>query len=293
MNPSLKAVAVTLLAGVTTVWMTACSRDIPTGPADGPRAGTPQADVRIAQIPANDDFDDATVITTLPFIDNLNTSEATTEAGEPADPDDPAVCFVGGHTVWYQFTPSEDMRINANTFGSDFDTGIAVFTSTDGALSFVLCNDDAITGQFTQSNLNFDAVAGTTYYFMVGSCCGSDGGNLVFRLDVSVELGLTIDPTGSVNASTGEATIRGTITCAEAVSGILDGFIRQRIGRAFLTGGFFTFFECDGVTSWQVQVVADNGLFAGGRVEVTANAFAFDRDFIRDSTTVRLSGKGK
>jgi hypothetical protein len=39
--------------------------------------------------------------------------------------------------------------------------------------------------------------------------------------------------------------------------------------------------------------VGDNGLFAGGRVEVTANAFAFDRDFIRDSTTVRLSGKGR
>ena len=29
MNPSLKAIAVTLLAGVLTVWMTACSRDLP------------------------------------------------------------------------------------------------------------------------------------------------------------------------------------------------------------------------------------------------------------------------
>jgi hypothetical protein len=185
------------------------------------------------------------------------------------------------------------MRINANTFGSDYDSGIAVFTGTRGSLSLVLCNDDAITGQFTQSNLNFDAVAGTTYYFMVGSCCGQDGGNLVFRVDVSVELGLTIDPTGSVNAATGEVTISGTITCAEPVSGTLDGFIRQRIGRVFLFGGFFTFFECDGVTSWQVQVVADGGLFVGGRVEVNANAFAFDRDFTQQSATVRLRGKGK
>ena len=86
--------------------------------------------------------------------------------------------------MWYQFTPSEDIRINANTFGSDYDTGIAVFTGTRGALSLVLCNDDAMTGEFVQSNLNFDAVAGTTYYFMVGSCCGSDGGNLVFNVDV-------------------------------------------------------------------------------------------------------------
>jgi hypothetical protein len=185
------------------------------------------------------------------------------------------------------------MRINANTFGSDYDSGIAVFTGTRGSLSLVLCNDDAITGQFTQSNLNFDAVAGTTYYFMVGSCCGSDGGNLVFRVDVSPELGLTIDPTGSVNAATGEVTISGSITCAEPVSGALDVFIRQRIGRVFLTGSFFTLFECDGVTSWQAQVVADNGLFVGGRVQVDAFAFAFDRDFTQQSATVRLRGKGK
>ena len=35
-----------------TVWMTACSKDLP----DEPSAGTPQADVSILQIPANDDF---------------------------------------------------------------------------------------------------------------------------------------------------------------------------------------------------------------------------------------------
>jgi hypothetical protein len=283
MSPSRKAIAVTLLAGVMTVGMTACSRDLP----DEPSAGTPQADVSIAQVPANDEFANAVVIGALPFATSLNTSEATA-VGDPAND-----CLLDAHTVWYKFTPSEDMRINANTFGSDYDTGIAVYTGTPPSLTQIACNDDAILGQFVQSNVNFDAAAGTTYYFMVGSCCGSDGGNLVFRVDVSVELGLTIDPTGSVNAKTGEATISGTITCAEPVSGTLDGFIRQRIGRAFLTGGFFIFFECDGVTSWQVQVVADNGLFTGGRVDVTANAFAFDRDFIRDSTTVRLRGQRK
>jgi hypothetical protein len=115
MNPSCKAIAVTLLAGVMTVGMTACSRELP----DEPNAGAPQADVSIAQIPANDDFANAVAISTLPFTDNLNTSEATA-VGDPAND-----CLVDGHTVWYQFTPSADMRINANTFGSDYDTGIA------------------------------------------------------------------------------------------------------------------------------------------------------------------------
>jgi hypothetical protein len=73
----------------------------------------------------------------------------------------------------------------------------------------------------------------------------------------------------------------------------LDGFIEQRIGRALLRGFFFIFMECDGVTPWQVQTVADNGLFTAGRVQVLVNALAFDRDFTQQTASVRLKGKGK
>jgi hypothetical protein len=283
MNPSRKAIAGTLLAGVMTVGMTACSNDLP----DEPSPGAPQADVSILAVPANDEFANAVAISTLPFTDNLNTSEATA-VGDPAND-----CQVGGHTVWYQFTPSADVRLNANTFGSDYDTGIAVYTGTPPNLTQITCNDDAITGQFVQSNVNFDAAAGTTYYFMVGSFGDSPGGNLVFRVDVSLNLGLTIDPSGSVDAKTGVATIRGTVTCAEPASGTLDGSVQQRIGRSLLNGGFFTFFECDGVTPWEVQVSAFDGLFVAGRLQVSVRAFAFDRDFTDVAATVRLKGKGK
>jgi hypothetical protein len=185
------------------------------------------------------------------------------------------------------------LTINANTFGSDYDTGIAVFTgSTIDGLSFVLCNDDVVLGQFVQSNVNFEAVAGQPYYFMVGSFGESPGGNLVFRVGVSAELRLTINPNGTVKVATGEVTISGTITCAEPVSGAQDGFIQQRIGRrATVTGGFFQFFECEGVTNWQAHVFADNGSFAGGQIQVDVNAFAFDRDFTQASATVRLKGQ--
>jgi hypothetical protein len=289
MNPSLKAIAVPL-TGVMTLWMTACSKDLP----DEPSAGGPQADVTIAAVPGNDDIANAVEITTLPFIDNLNTSDATTTADEPADPEDPAVCFIGGHTVWYTFTPSENMTINANTFGSDYDTGIAVYSGTPGALTFIECNDDAITGFLVNSNVNFDAVAGETYYFMVGSFGNpefSPGGNLTFRVDVSVELGVTIDPTGRLDAATGTMTISGTVTCLEPVSGELFGDIQQRIGnRAIVHGGFaFVPFECDGVSSWQVQgVPADNGFFTAGPVQAHVSAYAFDRDFTEATARVRL-----
>jgi hypothetical protein len=280
MNPSRKAIAVTLLAGVMTVGMPACSRDLP----DEPSAGAPQADVSIAQVPANDDFANAVEIAALPFTDDIDNTNEATAVDDPAND-----CVVEGHTVWYRFTPSEDMRISANTFGSDYDTGIAVYTGTPGALTQIACNDDAV---FVQSSVSFDATAGVTYFFMVGSFGDSPGGHLVFNVIVSV-LGLTIDPTGSVDAKTGVATITGTVTCSEPVSGTVDGQVRQQIGRANITGGFFTSFECAGVTPWQAQVISDNGLFVAGRVEVFARAFAFDRDFTQAVATVRLKGKGK
>ena len=172
MSPSRKANAMTLLAGVMTVGMTACSRDLP----DEPSAGTPQADVSIAQIPANDDFDDAIVITTL-FTDNLNTSEATTAADDPIPS-----CAEGGQgpTVWYAFTPSHSKRIEVNTFGSDYDTDLVVYTGTRGDLTEIACNDDA--GNSVQSKVVFDAVAGETYFIMVGAFASGPGGNLVFNL---------------------------------------------------------------------------------------------------------------
>jgi hypothetical protein len=46
----------------------------------------------IAQPPANDDFDNATVVPGLPFTDQLNTTEATTAADDPD-------CFGQGATV--------------------------------------------------------------------------------------------------------------------------------------------------------------------------------------------------
>jgi hypothetical protein len=284
MSPSRKAIAVTLLAGVMTVGMTACSRDLP----DEPSAGTPQADVSIAQVPANDDFANAVVISTIPFTDDIDNTNEATAVDDPAND-----CVVDGHTVWYKFTPSEDMRINANTFGSDYDTGIAVYTGTPGALTQITCNDDALPGRTVESNVNFDATAGVTYFFMVGSFGDSPGGHLLFNVSVSLNLALTINPSGSVNAKTGEATIRGTVSCAEPASGIMDGSVQQRIGRTLITGFFFTEFECDGVTPWQVQVRADNGLFTGGQVQVSVAALAFDRDATQASATVRLKGQGK
>src|SRR5437870_2093012 len=73
--------------------------------------------------PANDNFADATVIAAIPFSDGpFSTAGATTEPGEPSP------CGTIGTTVWYSFTPTQNGTIGADTFGSDYDTVLAVYT---------------------------------------------------------------------------------------------------------------------------------------------------------------------
>ena len=64
--------------------------------------------------PANDDFDQATVITATPFTDTVDTSAATMAA------DDPITCGPPSNTMWYAFTPSANETVLADTGGSGF-----------------------------------------------------------------------------------------------------------------------------------------------------------------------------
>ncbi len=241
----------------------------------------------LAATPANDDFDSAVVIPGIPYSDALDTSGATTSADDPD-------CVGQGPTVWYTFTPSTDMRLAANTFGSDYDTTLSVYNGSRGALIQIACNDDAFG---LQSQVAFDALAGETYYFMVGAFAGGPGGNLVFYLDIAgppLEFGLDLNPTGSVKPSTGIATMSGTVFCSKPAFVQLFGQLEQRAGRVIIRGFFGDTFDCDGVTPWSVTVSGDNGLFAGGRATFTAEAIAFSQDgdfgYDFESLTVRLTG---
>ena len=78
--------------------------------------------------PANDDFDNAIVVNELPYSATEDTTGAT------AAFDDPTTCANNG-SVWFAFTPAASMQIVANTFGSNYDTVLSVYTGSRGALT--------------------------------------------------------------------------------------------------------------------------------------------------------------
>src|ERR1041385_6848838 len=230
--------------------------------------------------PPNDDFNNPAVIPSVPF----TTSESVTTA--TVAPDDP-FCFTRNQTVWFAFTPTQNLRLEANTFGSNYDTTLGVFTGTRGALTFVGCSDDS--NGTTQSRVRFDAIAGTTYFFEVSSFFPVSPANLVFNL-VPAPPPLSIAPSvtqfGAVDPSTGAATISGFVACTQPAFVTISGQLKQSHGGTPISGFFSAFVPCNGTTPWSANIQTTTtlfhgrsaDLFTGGKADVPGSAFAFDFD---------------
>lgn len=134
----------------------------------------PEEPLPVVVPPANDEFAAAEVIPSTPFAAFTSTFEATAAADDPS-------CFGSEASVWYAYTPPLSTTIAADTFGSDFDTTLSVYTGAQGSLAQLACNDDS--GSGFQSQVVVPVVAGQTYYFMAAGLDG--GGSLAFNLDVS------------------------------------------------------------------------------------------------------------
>jgi hypothetical protein len=255
MKPSFKGVVATLLAGAIAGSMPACSKDLPTAPVEKDNAG-----VSLLAVPPNDDFQNAVAITGLPFTHSVNTTAAT---AAPDDPSGPENCDIEGHTVWYKFTATKNIRLNVFTGASSYDPGVAVFTRAGDQFTRVSCN-------FIPSSMTFDAVAGTTYYIMVGSTSEGTSGNLVLTADVGLKVGITIDPVGTVTRA-GVVTITGTLTCSKPAFFELGAALQQ--GDVVISqGGLFASSNCDRRFRWEAQATGDNGQVKPGRAIVTATA---------------------
>jgi hypothetical protein len=248
----------------------------------------------------NDDFNKATVIRSIPFGASEGITYATTA------PDDPYSCYGTSQTVWYAFTPTANVRLEANTFGSNYDTTLSVYTGSRGALTQIACNDDS--NSTLQSRVRFDGVAGTTYYFMVASLYQVSPANLVFNL-LQGPPPLTIAPAvtkfGSVSLTTGIATISGFVNCSQPTFVSISGELKQVPGGTPISGFFEAFLPCQvGTNPFSISVQSvpalfhgrSSALFTGGKATVSGIASAFDPDSgeeieKRISATVILRGK--
>jgi uncharacterized protein DUF6299 len=222
-----------------------------------------------AQPPSNDTFANATVISSVPFFETLDTTQATTDA---LDAEVLAACGVSipvGATVWYAYTPPVDQVVAVSTAGSNYSTGVGVVTGAPGSFVAAACS---------LGSVSFSATAGETYYIAVADTGSLTGGTLNISVTESIppELDLSVDRFGRFDAHTGTATVTGTATCTSGAFGGISLTLTQQVGRIATISGFgFANLTCDGTEQqWSVTVFPSTGLFKGGHANVVADAFA-------------------
>lgn len=225
--------------------------------------------------PPNDSESTAIEVSSIPFTYEQDTAEA--------DANGPRFCS-NNTSVFFTFTPSDTFRVQVDTFGSDYDTVLSVYTRS-GGVDQVRCNDDRFG---VASGARFQARAGTTYFIMIAECCGSggsgSGGELTLHVGAAsnepVEATLEISPTGTYDPVGGSATISGTITCPTTAAAGLDGVLRQvrdglYVARAYLYSSAMC--EPGDPVAWSVEVDSETSYaFAAGDSRLTYSAYASD-----------------
>ena len=128
--------------------------------------------------PANDDFASALAVGNGTY---ASTNRAATgEAGEPDHGGTASDIYGQLNSVWFEWTAPADGTVDFDTFGSDFDTVMGVYTGdTLSGLTEVAANDDA--RDDLTSAVSLQARAGTTYYIAVDGY-SYEVGNIVFNV---------------------------------------------------------------------------------------------------------------
>lgn len=110
------------------------------------------------------------------------TQQATKENGEP-DHGGSAI----GQSLWWKWKATRSGHAEITTFGSDFDTVLAVYKGPSiGALNLLTGNDDS--GGALSSRVSFDVQVGAVYYIAVdGNDFRADRSFGLSRLTIAVE----------------------------------------------------------------------------------------------------------
>jgi hypothetical protein len=238
----------------------------------------------LAAPPPNDSEAGAVEITALPFVDEADTSQATSGG--------PRVC-TNVASVFYSFSPEESVRVQIDLIGSDYDTTLGVYRYTaSGDRREVTCNDDRFG---LDSGVRFRARAGTTYYVIVGRCCGFQrsggpgGGSLVLTATevVDADLEYNLDVTGgTVDAETGIATLTGTVTCSERSVGWREGTLRQVRQGIFVARGYL-YLEAvctpGAPAEWSAEIDTETGIAFGPGSASVVSSYQAATDGWRDN----------
>lgn len=125
-------------------------------------------------VPVNDAFANSIVLNGTEFTVFGSNTGATGEVGEPNHAGVSVLDDVAdAESIWWTWTAPESGTVILDTFGSNYDTTLAVYTGDNvNNLTEVASNDDYSS---LQSQVVFNVTAGETYRIAIDGYRGSDG----------------------------------------------------------------------------------------------------------------------
>ena len=201
---------------------------------------------------------------------------ATESAADPLDAPCEFPVGFSTDTVWYSVTAAADGYLEANTFGSTYDTVLYVFAGD----TLLACNDQ--TGG-NQSQVIWEVTAGVTYHLMVGAWHGTPPGDLAISVATSPPpLVVDVAVAGGATVQGGAVIVSGTVTCSEEADAELFVSVFQEGGRFAAEGSDGVSVPCgSSPTAWTVTLTGTSRFQNG-------SAFAFVETFA--ATTDGRSG---
>lgn len=162
--------------------------------------------------PGNDNFTSAYPIEDISGRTIANNRYATAESNNPVVP------TASGKTLWWQWTAPKSGLASINTFNSNFNTVLAVYSgSSFNDLNLVALNDDA--AQSVNSAVNFSMLAGVNYYVLVDGISGGAGDiELYWDLQRLPELTINISGNGAGTVQLPPYENCSTVSCLYQVS---------------------------------------------------------------------------
>jgi hypothetical protein len=147
----------------------------------GASAVSPAVNISVTIAPPafNDTFANRGAINGFTNFITGNSSAYTKEAGEPRHDNKS-----GTRSAWIEWIAPSDGMCTIDTFGSSFDTVLAVYRGTAvSSLTLVTSNDDA-NDTTLQSMVTFVATAGTAYVITIDGYSAGQGGAFALRLSL-------------------------------------------------------------------------------------------------------------
>jgi hypothetical protein len=228
-----------------------------------------------AAAPVNDTWETATAITGTPFRGEVDTTDATPDAG---------MGRFKHHSVWYSLELPNDGRVYLTLKGSEFQPQMLRMFHPESAAQDPTAWPIVAGDRYGSPRFVADVEGGELYYLMIGTDKDGAGGIAKLTVRRPARIHATLARFGGLDKVDGSALLHGTIEATRSADVYLSMEIRQRVGdRVVRADAYKTLDATKELSEWRLRFSAGRS-FRPGKVRIGSSGLRVVDDGVRVAT---------